>query len=60
MDSRNDGRFLLLQGADMRAVMEQLGHTRMATTSDLYTHVLDEGKRDAAARMDGLLRDLLR
>lgn len=52
--------FLLLQGADMRTVMEQLGHTRMATTSDLYTHVLDEVKRDAAARMDGLLRDLLR
>jgi integrase len=51
--------FLLLQGADMRTVMEQLGHTRMATTSDLYTHVLEEVKRDAAARMDGLLRDLL-
>jgi integrase len=52
--------FLLLQGADMRTVMEQLGHTRMATTSDLYTHVLEEVKRDAAARMDGLLRDLLK
>lgn len=44
----------------MRTVMEQLGHTRMATTSDLYTHVLEEVKRDAANRMDGLLRDLLR
>jgi integrase len=52
--------FLLLQGADMRTVMEQMGHTRMATTSDLYTHVMDEVKRDAANRMDGLLRDLLR
>ena len=52
--------FLLLQGADMRTVMEQLGHTRMATTSDLYTHVLEEVKRDAATRMDGLLRDLLK
>lgn len=52
--------FLLLQGADMRTVMDQLGHTRMATTSDLYTHVLDEVKRDAAYRMDGLLHDLLR
>jgi hypothetical protein len=27
--------------------------------SDLYTHVLDEVKRDAANRMDGLLRDIL-
>ena len=52
--------FLLLQGADMRTVMDQMGHTRMATTSDLYTHVLEEVKRDAANRMDGLLRDLLR
>jgi integrase len=51
--------FLLLQGADMRTVMDQLGHTRMATTSDLYTHVLDEVKRDAANRMDALMRDLL-
>lgn len=51
--------FLLLQGADMRTVMDQLGHTRMATTSDLYTHVLDEVKRDAANRMDGLLREIL-
>lgn len=51
--------FLLLQGADMRIVMDQLGHTRMATTSDLYTHVLDEVKRDAANRMDALLRNIL-
>ena len=52
--------FLLLQGADMRTVMDQLGHTRMATTSDLYTHVMDEVKRDAANRMDALLKGLLR
>ena len=51
--------FLLLQGADMRTIMEQLGHTRMATTTDLYAHVLDEVKRDAAERMDGLLQELL-
>jgi len=35
---------LLMQGADMRTVMGVLGHSRMATTSDLYTHVLDEVK----------------
>jgi integrase len=43
----------------MRTVMDQLGHTRMATTSDLYTHVLDEVKRDAANRMDLLLKGML-
>ena len=49
---------LLMQGADMRTVMEVLGHSRMATTSDLYTHVLAEVKADAAARMDAFLRGL--
>jgi integrase len=49
---------LLLQGTDMRTVMEILGHSRMATTSDLYTHVLAEVKADAAARMDSFLRGL--
>lgn len=47
-----------MQGADMRTVMGVLGHTRMATTSDLYTHVLAEIKVDAAARMDAFPRGL--
>lgn len=29
--------FLLLQGLDLRVVMGTLGHSRLATTSDLYT-----------------------
>ena len=49
---------LLMQGTDMRTVMDVLGHSRMATTSDLYTHVLDEVKADAATRMDTFLRGL--
>jgi integrase len=49
---------LLMQGADMRTVMDVLGHSRMATTSDLYTHVLAEVKADAALRKDAFIRDL--
>jgi integrase len=50
--------FLLLQGVDMRVVMGTLGHSRQATTSDLYTHLLEPVQRDAADRMDALLRDV--
>ena len=42
----------------MRTVMEVLGHSRMATTSDLYTRALAEVKADAAIRMDTFLRGL--
>ncbi|MDP9408204.1 MAG: site-specific integrase [Actinomycetota bacterium] len=50
--------FLLLQGVDMRVVMGTLGHSRLATTSDLYTHLLEPVQRQAADRMDALLRDM--
>jgi hypothetical protein len=33
----------------MRVVMDHLGHSQMATTSDLYSHVLAEAQRDDAA-----------
>ena len=50
--------FLLLQGVDMRVVMGTLGHSRLATTSDLYTHLLEPVQRAAADRMDDLLRQV--
>jgi integrase len=42
---------LLAHGVPMRVVMEILGHTQIATTMDLYGHVLDEDKKAAAAVM---------
>ncbi len=50
--------FLLLQGVDMKVVQATLRHSRLATTADLYTHVLAEVQRSAADRMDDLLLDL--
>jgi integrase len=52
------GSWLLARGVDMRVVMEILRHTRISTTSDIYAHVLDEVKHDAACAMDDMLRDL--
>jgi integrase len=48
---------LLAQGTEMRVVMETLGHSAIGTTANLYTHVVPALKREAANRMDALLRE---
>ena len=50
--------FMLLRGVDMRVVMGTLEHSRLATTSDLYTHLLEPVQRAAADRMESLLRQV--
>lgn len=47
--------FLLAQGVPARTVMDWLGHSQIAITMDLYSHVIPELKRDAADRMDAVL-----
>ena len=47
--------FLLAQGADMRLIMEVLGHSHIGTTANIYTHVAETVKRGAANMMDDLL-----
>jgi integrase len=36
--------------------MDILGHSQIALTMNTYTHVLPELKRDAAERMDQIVR----
>jgi integrase len=47
---------LLAQGVEPRVIMDTLGHTMIGTTLNLYTHVLPATQRDAADRMDDVLR----
>lgn len=46
---------MLASGVDLKVVSELLGHSKISTTADVYTKVLDELKVDAADRMTRLL-----
>jgi integrase len=50
--------FMFAAGVDLKLVQTTLRHSRLATTADVYAHVLDEVQHQAADRMDGVLRDL--
>lgn len=46
---------LLAQGVPARVVMDVLGHSQLAMTTDLYSHVLPTALREAADAMDRAL-----
>lgn len=46
---------LLEEGENLKIVQELLGHTKISTTADTYSHVSAEVKAKAAAKMDKLL-----
>jgi integrase len=55
-DLRHTSASLLAdQGVPVRVAMEILGHSDIRTTQNIYTHVLDDAKREALETMDRLL-----
>jgi integrase len=46
---------LLMQGVHPRVVQELLGHSSIAVTMDVYSHVVPSMGAEAAAKMDALL-----
>jgi integrase len=55
---RHCAAFLMLaQEVPMRVVMHILGHTQLATTVDLYRHVMPAAHREVADLTDAVLCD---
>ena len=56
-DLRHDAAtFMVAKGVPICVVMDILGHSKMATTSDLYTHVMPPAHREVADLIDQALR----
>jgi integrase len=56
-DLRHTAATLMFQmGVHPKVVQEQLGHSSISTTLDLYSHVIEGMHRDAAERLDGLFQ----
>jgi integrase len=47
--------FLLAQGVPMRMISDVLGHARTSITSDIYSHLYEPMRAEAAAKMDTML-----
>ncbi len=48
---------LLVQGVSPRVVMDVLGHSQIGLTMNTYSHVIPELPREAAERMEDLLKN---
>ena len=56
-DARHGTATLLTAaGVAPRVVMEILGHSQIAVTMNVYTHVVQDTQREAVSHMDRLLR----
>lgn len=43
---------MLIEGVQLKVVSEILGHSTVSITADLYSHVIDELKREASLKLD--------
>jgi integrase len=50
---------LLVQGVHPRVVMETLGHSQISLTMNTYSHVIPALQREAAEKMQAVLKDAL-
>jgi site-specific recombinase XerD len=48
--------YLVRLGVHPRMVMESMGHSQISLTMNTYSHVMSEQQREAADKLDGLLR----
>jgi integrase len=46
---------MLAQGVPMKTIQEILGHSSISITADLYAHLGEQLKREAADAMDALM-----
>ena len=46
---------LLAQGVPLKVISETLGHSSIVVTADIYGHLLDDARAEAAAAMDRAL-----
>jgi len=46
---------LIAQGIDIATVAKRLGHSKISTTMDIYTHAIDKLDTNAASSLDNLL-----
>ena len=52
--SRGAASLLLAKGVHPRVVMEMLGHSTIALTMNVYSHVIPELQREAADKMEAV------
>lgn len=58
-DMRHTAASLMIaQKVEPKLVSETLGHTRIGTTYDIYGHLFEPMRREAADKMDEILRGL--